>query len=102
MRFVRLVAVTWVLFVVVAFAGAAMSGGLPGRPTEPDSRPAGVTDTMSPAMIEGDMQMLERMRATLSPSMDTMIEADPMWVDPQMIRAQEQYQAQIDRMLARG
>ena len=102
MRLVRIVAITWVLFVVVAFAGAAMRGGLPGGPTEPDSRSAVVTDSRAPAMIEGDMQMLERMRATLSPSMDTMIEADPMWVDPEMIRAQEQYQAQIDRMLARG
>jgi hypothetical protein len=33
--------------------------------------------------------------------MNTMIAADPMWVDEDMIRAQEQYQAQIDRMLAR-
>jgi len=31
--------------------------------------------------------------------MTTMIRADPMWVDPEMIRLQEQYQMQVDRML---
>jgi hypothetical protein len=41
------------------------------------------------------------MRVAVSPSMNTMIELDPMWVDPAMIRAQEQYQAQLDRMIAR-
>jgi hypothetical protein len=33
--------------------------------------------------------------------MNTMIESDPMWVDPGMIRAKERYQDQFDRMLAR-
>ena len=36
-----------------------------------------------------------------SPPMNMMIESDPMWVDPGMIRAQERYQDQFDRMLAR-
>jgi hypothetical protein len=45
--------------------------------------------------------MPERMRISVASPMNTMIESDPMWVDPGMIRAQERYQDHIDRMLAR-
>lgn len=41
------------------------------------------------------------MRTAVSPLMNGMIAADPMWSDPDMIRAQEQYQAQMDRMVGR-
>jgi hypothetical protein len=47
-------------------------------------------------MLDADQQMLER-----QPNMNSMIEQDPMWVDPEMIRLQEDYQAQIDRMMGR-
>ncbi|MDP3984533.1 MAG: hypothetical protein Q8Q52_05970 [Acidimicrobiia bacterium] len=60
-----------------------------------------VTDFGEAGMLGGDMQMLERMRVSVPSSMNTMIEVDPMWVDSDMIRAQEQYQAQLDRMIAR-
>lgn len=52
-------------------------------------------------MLESDAVMLEEMRASASPVMATMIQQDPMWTDSGMIRAQEEYQAQIDRMLGR-
>lgn len=52
-------------------------------------------------MLEADQQMLQRMRAWTSPPMTTMIRQEPMWTDPDMIRAQEEYQAQLDRMLGK-
>lgn len=101
MKFFTVGAATGVLLVAAVVAAAAISGSLPQGPTEPSSRTAVVTDFGAAGMLEGDMRMLERMRAAVSPSMNWMIELDPMWVDSDMIRAQEQYQAQIDRMLAR-
>ena len=35
------------------------------------------------------------------PDMMTMIQADPMWMDPEVTRLREQYQGQIDRMVGR-
>jgi hypothetical protein len=52
-------------------------------------------------MLDSDHQMLDQMRSAVSPVMDTMIHHDPMWIDPDMIRLQEEYEAQIDRMLGR-
>lgn len=52
-------------------------------------------------MLESDQRMLERMRESVSPNMGSMIEQNPMWVDPDMIRLQEENQAQLDRMLGR-
>lgn len=54
-----------------------------------------------PDMLESDMAMLEQMRAFTSPQMMTMVQDDRMWTDPLMIRVQEEYQAQLDRMLGR-
>ena len=101
MKFLEIVSVTWVLFVAVVMTAAAISGGFSREPLQPTSRTAVVTDFGELGMLEGDMRMLERMRVSVSPSMNTMIELDPMWVDPAMIRAQEQYQAQLDRMIGR-
>jgi len=75
----------------VALVGSALSTSTP--------RSDVVTDLAEREMLDGDMEMLERMRTSLSPQMNTMISIDPMWVDPDMIRAQEQYQAQLDRMM---
>jgi hypothetical protein len=52
-------------------------------------------------MLEGEIRMLERMRISVSSPMNTMIGSDPMWVDADMIRTQERYQAQLDRMIGR-
>ena len=54
-----------------------------------------------PEMLESDMAMLEQMRTFTSPVMATMVQDDRMWTDPDMIRVQEEYQAQLDRMLGR-
>jgi hypothetical protein len=52
-------------------------------------------------MLEPDQAMLQRMRSGTSQVMMTMIQEDPTWVDPDMIRLQEEYQAQLDRMIGR-
>lgn len=62
-------------------------------------RPVSQRGVQQSEMLESDMAMLDQMRASTSPVMLTMIGEDPMWTDPDMIRAQEEYQAQMDRML---
>ncbi len=52
-------------------------------------------------MLETDQQMLNLMRAEVSANMKNMTHHNPMWTDPSMIRLQEQYQVQLDRMIAR-
>ncbi|HSJ83202.1 MAG TPA: hypothetical protein VLA91_05225 [Acidimicrobiia bacterium] len=102
MRFLKIATASWVLFIAVLVTAAALSGSFTPGSAQPSSRAPMVTESGEVEMLDGDIRMLERMRVTAHSSMNTMIEADPMWVDPDMIRAQEQYQAQIDRMLARG
>lgn len=58
-----------------------------------------VADLGQRDMLEADGAMLDRMRASNSPGMNTMIGNDPMWTNPDMVRLQESYQAQVDRML---
>jgi hypothetical protein len=101
MMYFRIVRGIWVLSVVVFLALILMSGSLPPGPPERSSHAALVADFQETGMLQGDTRMLEWMRAAISPSMNGMIELDPMWADSDMIQAQEQYQAQIDRMLAR-
>lgn len=63
--------------------------------------PASQTSVQQTEMLESDMAMLEQMRASTSRVMTVMIQEDPMWTDPDMIRVQEDYQAQRDRMLGK-
>jgi hypothetical protein len=53
-------------------------------------------------MLAVDQRMLQRMSSSVAREMTTMIQADPMWLDPEMIRLQEQYQIQLDRMLGKS
>lgn len=63
--------------------------------------PTSQTGVQQTEMLESDMAMLEQMQSSTSRVMMTMIQEDPMWTDPDMIRAQEDYQAQMDRMLGK-
>ena len=101
MKVLIVIAVSWLLFFAVVMTAAAIDGGLSPGPTQSSPRTAVVTDIRNRGMLEADLRMLERMRVATSPAMNAMIELDPMWVDPDMIRAQEQYQAQLDRMIGR-
>lgn len=83
-----------VLLLGVSIAGLS---GVNGEVDRPISQ-SGVQQT---EMLESDVAMLEQMRASTSPVMMTMIQDDPMWTDPDMIQAQEEYQAQLDRMLGK-
>lgn len=85
------------LAVIIAMIVSALDGdGVPSP-----SRAQVVTDLRQSEMLEADQQMLEQMRAMASASMGTMIDQKPMWVDPDMIRLQEENQAQLDRMIGR-
>lgn len=101
MKFFRIVAAGWVLFFVVVMTAAALNGGLRSSPAQSSTRTVVVIDFEEARILEEDMRMLERMRVSVPSSMLRMTELDPMWVDSNMIRAQEQYQAQLDRMIAR-
>ncbi len=90
---------TAVLILAVLLLGIGVAGLSTADP-KPD-RPRIETGIQRLGMLESDMAMLERMRVVTSPVMMTMIQEDRMWTDPDMIRAQEQYQAQLDRMLGR-
>lgn len=74
--------------------------GLGGSAT-PDDQPTTGVHAEQLGMLESDQLMLQQMRSGTSPGMTTMIREDPMWVDPDMIKAQEEYQAQFDRMLGK-
>lgn len=84
------------IVVLVTLAGPVLSDD-----SAPVSKTAVVSNVWQSDMLEADQQMLERMRVATQPNMGTMIKEDPMWIDPEMIRLQEEYQAQFDRMLAR-
>jgi len=101
MKFLKIVVASWVLLIVVVMTAAAVSGNLSPGPAQSSSRTAVTTDFGEAQMLEGEIRMLERMRISVSSPMNTMIGSDPMWVDADMIRTQERYQAQLDRMIGR-
>ena len=92
-----LTAVLGLLVVLMVGLGIA---GLHGSGPAGD-RPANGVPAQQLGMLESDQVMLQRMRSGTSPVMMTMIQQDPMWVDPDMIRLQEEYQAQLDRMIGK-
>lgn len=94
--------------IVVGLGGALLLGLVIGGGTTEGTGATGGGDGSVTAigvenleMLESDRMMLERMRASTSQSMMTMIREDPMWRDEGMIQAQEEYQAQLDRMLGK-
>lgn len=68
---------------------------------DPSTRQDVVSDLARLDMLDADQRMLQRMRVAEQPNMVTMIENEPMWVDPEMIELQEEYRAQLDRMMGR-
>ena len=74
-------------------------------PDEPTARPPSVvSDVRLIPMLDDHTFMTEQMRvATPNGGMSSRMVTDPMWGDwsEDMLREQEAYQAQIDRMLAR-
>jgi hypothetical protein len=101
MAILKIFGAAWLFLVAGSVTLAIVQNTPPQGPVVPSTRNAVTTDLGASEMLQSDMRMLEQMRISLSRSMNGMIADDPMWVDPVMIRGQEQYQAQIDRMLAR-
>jgi len=60
-----------------------------------------VSDLGQLDMLDSNLPMLQQMRSAETLRMVTMIETNPMWTDPDMIRGQEEYQIQLDRMIAK-
>jgi hypothetical protein len=100
MRALITLIVLGVIIVLVAVVAATASAP-PGGETRTPGQGQNVSDVSQLDMLDADLRMLERMRASVSPNMDTMIEKDSMWVDPDMIRLHEEYQSQLDRMLGK-
>jgi hypothetical protein len=96
----EILAGAWLLLIIVAVA-IAITG--PQSASGPGPRPGHqvVSDLAQLDMLEADQQMLQQMRSGATPNMVTMIRVDPMWVDPNMVRLQEEYQAQLDRMIGK-
>ncbi len=90
----------WFLLIIVAVAIAITNPQAASDP-EPPTGHRVVSDLGQLEMLDSDQQMLEGMRSAVTPNMVTMIESDPMWIDPDMIRLQEENQAQLDRMIGK-
>ena len=84
-------------------ASVALLDAFAGERVPDSGRPA-VSDTALIEMAESHRPMMEQMRATAVPQMPSIMTSDPMWqnLTPDMVRAMEAQQADIDRMLARG
>ena len=94
-----LVAATGVVMATVIALAVATA------PEEPPVRPpVVVSDARLLPMLDGHTRMTEQMQvATPTNRMTSSMVSDPVWGDwsADMVREQEAYQAQIDRMLAR-
>ena len=101
MRHLKIVAAGSALSVAAVMTVAAMNGSDSASRATSSPRSAVTTHDFEVGMLERDNQMLESMRISSPSSMSTMIAADGMWVDPEMIWAQEQNQAELDRMIGR-
>lgn len=86
---------------IVVFIGVVIATA----PDEPTARPASVvSDARLVPMLDDHTSMTEQMRvATPNGGMSARMVTDPVWGDwsEDMVREQEAFQAQIDRMLAR-
>ena len=86
---------------VAAFFALVIATAPEEAPVRP---PTVVSDRQLYPMLEDHQRMTEQMRVAIShPSMTPRMLTDLMWNDwsEDMVREQEAYQAQIDRMLAR-
>lgn len=98
----KLAILTSVFLAVGVLTVLALIASSPKRSVaSPPARDRVVIDQRQSEMTDADQRMLERMRVSVSPNMGTMIAGDQMWIDPEMIRLQEENQAALDRMVGR-
>jgi hypothetical protein len=99
-KILKMLVGAWFLLIIVAVAIAITNPQAANNPDRHTGHQV-VSDLGQLEMLDSDQQMLQGMRGALTPNMVTMIESDPMWTDPDMIRLQEQNQAQLDRMIGK-
>ena len=100
MKILKMLVGVWLLLIIVALTVAITDPQEASDPRPPTGHRV-VSDVGQLDMLDTDQQMLQQMRGSVRPNMDTMIETNPMWVDPDMIRLQEENQAQLDRMIGK-
>jgi len=103
----RRLAVVIVISGIVGVALAARNGG--PSPATGELRNDRLTemqqDGTMQAMLQRHQNMMEQMRASLTPQMQQRMDADPMWKtmrSGEFTQMMEDQQEQIDRMLGRG
>jgi len=90
----------WILLIIVVAVIVITNPSAADDPEPPTGHHV-VADLAQLDMLDSNQGMLQQMRSTATPNMLTMIESKPMWTDPDMIRLQEEYQHQLDRMIGR-
>jgi len=90
----------WILLIVLVVAIIVMSPTAASDPEAPTSHQV-VSDLGQIDMLDSNQGMLQQMRNAATPNMVTMVETKPMWTDPEMIRRQEEFQHQLDRMIGK-
>lgn len=100
MSFLKLLVGAWLALVLVVVL-IAVTDTHSASDVAPHSGHDVVTDVGQLDMLEADQLMLQQMRSAVIRNMVTMFETDPMWTDPDMIRLQEENQAQLDRMIGK-
>lgn len=98
MKFLKVMVSIWLLLIAGAVTLSLTDSSPVGDPALRSGNEV-VSDRARLEMLEADQRMLQQMGDSLRPGMETMISENLMWVDPGMIRLQEEYQAEIDRML---
>ncbi|GMQ86008.1 MAG: hypothetical protein BMS9Abin07_1579 [Acidimicrobiia bacterium] len=100
MAALKAVGIVWLLLGVLALVALIASA----PPLSQHNLPAAggvVTNLAEHDMLHSHQTMLEQMRLSDAPGMATMIQDDPVWADPDMIRLQEEHQSQLDRMIGK-
>jgi len=97
---VKILVGTWILLIVLVVAIIVTNPTAASDP-EPSTGHQVVSDLGQLDMLNSDLRMLQRMRSAETSNMVTMIETNRMWTDPDMIRRQEEFQVQLDRMIGK-
>ncbi|GMR02188.1 MAG: hypothetical protein BMS9Abin20_0516 [Acidimicrobiia bacterium] len=100
MKTVKILVAGWVLLIVLVAAIIVTNATAASDPKQPTGHQV-VTDLGQLDMLASNQGMLQQMRSAATPNMLTMIETNPMWTDPDMIRRQEEYQHELDRMIGK-
>ncbi len=101
MKALKILGIAW-LVIGALLTLTALVGSAP--PSSQHNVPAGngvVTNLAEHEMLDSHQTMLEQMRLSDTSRMVTMIQDDSTWADQDMIRLQEEHQAQLDRMIGK-